>query len=122
MTLRALKELIFKIPSLLGFLWRKIVLKRPSKEITLDSVNNFLTAVENKAASDPWMEEQVQLRIGLVFENSPLCIEAGRCVQCGCDIPDKFYEPKGCDHGCYGPLPERPADQTNHEQDNQERR
>lgn len=107
MKTKVIAAIIKKLPSLAGFLFRKYILKRPSKEVTIDSINNFVAAIENKVEADPWLEEQVKLRISLVFGKSPACIESGRCVNCGCDIPDKFYEPKGCDYGCYGDLPER---------------
>lgn len=109
-------KVLGKLPSLLGFLYRKFILRKPSKELSIQSANNFLTAVENQTYSDSWMEEQVKIRMQSVFEKSPACIEKGRCVRCGCDIPDKFYEPAGCDYGCYGPLPEKPSKQDYEQQ------
>ena len=109
-------KVLGKLPSLLGFLYRKFILRKPSKELSIQSANNFLTAVENQTYSDSWMEEQVQIRMQAVFEKSPDCILQGRCVNCGCDIPDKFYEPAGCDSGCYGPLPEKTSKQDYEQQ------
>ena len=43
----------------------------------------------------------VEYRTGLVQKASPECIFKGSCVDCGCEIPEKFYEPDACLKGCY---------------------
>lgn len=43
----------------------------------------------------------VEYRTSLVQKASPECIFRGSCVDCGCEIPEKFYEPDGCLKGCY---------------------
>lgn len=43
----------------------------------------------------------VEYRTGLVQKASPECIFRGSCVDCGCEIPEKFYEPDACLKGCY---------------------
>ena len=44
--------------------------------------------------------EQYLWRTELVAKTSPECLK-GKCVHCGCDTPDKFWESDACEHGCY---------------------
>lgn len=46
---------------------------------------------------------QVEERIKLVEQKSPECLN-GHCKHCGCSTPEKFYEDRGCEAGCYPPL------------------
>ena len=77
------------------------------KEITPSRIWNFLKAYQNKISSSAapsyydWKLEQFDWRYAQVKAKSPACIEQGACVKCGCDIPDKFFEPDACEEGCY---------------------
>jgi hypothetical protein len=89
------------------------------RKITLGKVRNFILAYWNKFKyrwridkSDPdfpvvsrenfvnWATEQYEWRLGMVQQRKPECISGGACTECGCDTPDKFWEPDGCET-CY---------------------
>lgn len=76
-------------------------------ELTWAKVWNFIGAYRNKFESSStdsfsdWKMEQFDWRHKLVAQKSPACITGGACVECGCDTPDKFFEPNACEGVCY---------------------
>lgn len=86
------------------------------KKINLPNILNYVQAmirfflVRKGIAPLSQQEKTAKIvaeRTELVKQNSPKCIEKGWCIHCGCDIPEKFYEPAACEYGCY---PEWPND------------
>lgn len=45
--------------------------------------------------------EQIKFRLDQVALKSPQCLLEGACIHCGCSFPEKAYEDRGCEHGCY---------------------
>jgi len=75
------------------------------RSITLSRIGNFIAAYRRKLfrtdSEAVLIEEQVAWRKRLVETVSPECIKQGKCVHCGCETPDKFYETAPCANGCY---------------------
>ena len=74
------------------------------KKITFHNVANFFLAHWNKFRTRVfginWRERQFEWREQQVSIKSPGCLN-GECIHCGCDTPDKFWEPDECERGCY---------------------
>lgn len=62
---------------------------------------NYRGALKNAESKDPKYFEIFTQRYEAVSKTSPQCIASGKCVVCGCDVPEKFYEPDACEKGCY---------------------
>jgi hypothetical protein len=93
---------------------------RPNKEATnpkkinLPNILNFIQAmirfyllkkgVMPMAKADRTAQIVAQRTEG-VQKNSPKCLEKGWCIHCGCDMPEKLYEPAACEYGCYPAWP-----------------
>jgi hypothetical protein len=93
------KLLIWSLPGIIKFLWRKIVTGK-GREISVRSVKNWVGSLVNEANPEPHIQEQYEMRLRLVSEKSPDCLLNGKC-KCGCDMPEKLYEPEPCEYGCY---------------------
>jgi hypothetical protein len=79
-------------------------------EITREKVINYLFAKYNSLLSQltkqvlgsSWRDDQANWRLEQVTKFSPVCIEKGFCIQCGCEWADKkHYEQEPCDKKCY---------------------
>lgn len=75
------------------------------KEINFANVRNFILAYYNKWRTRifglNWRERQFEWRKEQVRKKSPGCVLNDACVDCGCETPDKFWEPDPCEKGCY---------------------
>lgn len=91
------------------------------KKITLENTLNFFEAKWNEAlieahgidSSDEalFIADVVEYRAELVKKMSPECLMRGSCVDCGCEIPEKFFEPAECKF-CYPSITDLKQDQT----------
>lgn len=65
---------------------------------------------------DKW-EQIIYRKHTLIVTKSP-CWEAGYCLQCGCEFPDKLFEDRSCEKNCY-PEMKTPEDWEKYKQEQQ---
>ncbi len=82
----------------MNFTW----FKNNWRTITFHRVINFLQAKYRELTVPPATlgYDQFLWRTEMVTKVSPKCL-GGKCIHCGCDTPDKFWESDACEHGCY---------------------
>lgn len=77
------------------------------KKITPENIKGFVEGYSKYYFNDlmtPLEKEQVEWRFKIVEKLSPECLENKVCKKCGCDIPAKLFESRGCEGNCYPQL------------------
>ena len=85
--------------------WRMFSTSRTERKMALLALETPLEKeqIEEILNSDiDPITKVVLVRTELVRQKSPECLK-GSCVDCGCPVPDKFYELDGCKI-CYSPI------------------
>ncbi len=96
-----------------GAYWRKwfawVWIKKVNGDLSLytdkeipEGHQKYILELHNDAEI-PFVERVVMIRETLVSIQSPECLK-GKCVDCGCPTPDKFYETDACEK-CYKQFP-----------------
>lgn len=85
------KVTVKKVLNFFGAYWNKYRYDRPITKSTVSTQTEFIN----------WATSQYKWRKKLVETKSPLCLKNKACVHCGCDMPDKLWEPDACEGGCY---------------------
>jgi hypothetical protein len=53
---------------------------------------------------NPWFKFNPELEDRFIFrvKNANIeCLGKGKCIHCGCDVPELFMSDKGCEINCY---------------------
>jgi hypothetical protein len=61
------------------------------------NIRGFSQALETQ----DHITEQALWRLDQVRLKSPLCLREDGCVKCGCTFPEKAFEDRACEGGCY---------------------
>lgn len=73
-------------------------------DISWSKVYNYVYAKGNAFLSmfADWRDKQANWRLKRVKQYSPICIDKGYCIHCGCEWKDKkHYELEPCTNQCY---------------------
>lgn len=91
--------------NMVGAYWRMLWTTKMERKMALVALETPTDKeqIEEILASDiDPITKVVLIRTELVRQRSPECLR-GSCVDCGCPVPDKFYELDGCKF-CYSPI------------------